>query len=124
MRSISSTMKRLAAQQALTRSTPNQARSRLPELRDFGSNPGSLRALYYVPDASMTAPALVVAFMVVLRTPLASITVPAGRNWRSDMVSPRFSPSSRAVIISTCVSTGTMLRTIAAMAASRARSSR
>lgn len=60
MRSISSTMKRLAAQQVRTRSTPNATASQLPELRDFGTNPGALRALYYAPELSENASALVV----------------------------------------------------------------
>jgi poly(hydroxyalkanoate) depolymerase family esterase len=35
--------------------------SRLPEVEDFGTNPGALRMLTYVPDDLATRPALVVA---------------------------------------------------------------
>jgi len=61
MRSLSDTIARLGAVRALqNRAAASPAASRLAEFEDFGSNPGALRALFYVPANARPNPPLVV----------------------------------------------------------------
>lgn len=60
MRTINDTIKRLSAHRARARSATVASSAPLSELRDFGSNPGALRALYYVPAPAAIPPTLVV----------------------------------------------------------------
>ena len=60
--------------------------SRLQEVEDFGTNPGALRMLTYVPDDLPTRPALVVALFTAQRSrPPNTILALAGRSWLTDM---------------------------------------
>lgn len=98
--------------------------SRYTEVADFGSNPGNLRMLTYIPNTIQNRRRWWSSCMAVRRPPLPTTTAPAGRHSPTAMALPCSCPSSGAETTHSAASTGSGTRIFGVTTASRFRSVR